>query len=851
MIAFLLWYLVVLLTGWLAFPLAYRLLPGLPDRGYSLARALGLLVWGYVFWLLASLGILQNNIGGILFALVILAGLSVWAGWQDRFAGLRAWVSGHKGTILAGEIVFLAAFAAWAYVRSANPDISGTEKPMEMAFINAILHSPTFPPHDPWLSGYAISYYYFGYVMVAMLVQVTGVASPVGFNLAIALWFGLTALGAYGLVYNLLVHKFFKPGEKLSINLYTLPVLGPVFILIVSNFEGILDVLHGQGLFWSTAADGKTTSAFWQWLNILELNTPPPPVNMSLPWYLRWIPTRPGGTLWWRASRVLSDYTFNGDWREIIDEFPFFSYLLGDLHPHVLAVPFVLLVVGLILNFYFSGKTDEIQIGPLRIPLALENFLLAAVALGGLSFLNTWDFPIYVALFSAVYVLMQYRQHGWGWARLGDFIGLGFILGVAGGLLYLPFYLGFQSQANGFLPSLIFYTRGVNFWIMFGPLLIPIILFVFLWWWKQAQKPSLAKTIAWTGILLAGLLVASFLFAIAISFLPNLGSLFIQNQGASTAGMGALLTAALVERLKSPGTWLTLGILFVFVWALLKGRGESLTSPLDGDQSLPPETHLRPDSHGFILVLVLLGIFLTLVPEYFYLLDQFGYRINTIFKLYYQAWVVWGLAAAYASAVLLTELQARRRLVFQVGLTVLFIATFTYPVFGLLDKTASFKPSTGLTLDGMAFLERYNPDDAAAILWLQRQPLGVVTEAVGGSYTGYARVSVFSGMPTVLGWPGHVSQWRGGSREIGNRQADIETLYRTTDWQAALTILREYDIKYIYLGDMERSTYHLTAASETKLQRYMKLVYQQGSVTIYEVPDQLETSVNAPGLGQQ
>ena len=315
MIAFLLWYLVVLLTGWLAFPLAYRLLPGLPDRGYSLARALGLLVWGYVFWFLASIGILQNNIGGIFFALVILAGLSTWAGWRDRFASLRTWVSEHKGTMLASEAVFLVAFAAWAYVRSANPDISGTEKPMEMAFINAILHSSTFPPHDPWLSGYAISYYYFGYVMVAMLVQVTGVLSPVGFNLAIALWFGLTALGAYGLVYNLLVNKVVRPGEKLSFNLYSLPVLGPVFVLVVSNFEGILDVLHGQGFLWSTGPDGKMTSAFWQWLNILELNAPPSPVNMSIPWFLRWIPTRPGGILWWRASRVLSDFTLSGDWR--------------------------------------------------------------------------------------------------------------------------------------------------------------------------------------------------------------------------------------------------------------------------------------------------------------------------------------------------------------------------------------------------------------------------------------------------------------------------------------------------------------------------------------------------------
>ncbi len=105
--------------------------------------------------------------------------------------------------ILVNEILFLVAFAGMAIIRAANPEILGTEKPMELAFINAILHSPEFPPHDPWLSGYAISYYYFGYVLVAMLAKITLVQGSIAFNLGIALVFGLSASGAFGLVYNL------------------------------------------------------------------------------------------------------------------------------------------------------------------------------------------------------------------------------------------------------------------------------------------------------------------------------------------------------------------------------------------------------------------------------------------------------------------------------------------------------------------------------------------------------------------------------------------------------------------------------------------------------------------------
>ena len=162
--------------------------------------------------------------------------------------------------------------------------------------------------------------------------------------------------------------------------------------------------------------------------------------------------------------------------------------------------------------------------------------------------------------------------------------------------------------------------------------------------------------------------------------------------------------------------------------------------------------------------------------------------------------------------------------------------SFAYPVFGLWSKTNGFKPSTGLTLDGNKYIKEYNQDEWAGIEWLKSAPEGVIAEAIGGDYTGYARISTLSGIPTVLGWPGHVSQWRGGNKEMGTRQTDIETLYQTLTWETALLIIKEYNIKYIYIGDLERATYHINSiVFDTDL----KLVFQQGSVTIYQVPDQL------------
>ena len=188
------WYSVLLFLGWLTFPLTFRLFHKLSDRGYTLSRALGLILWGFVFWVLCSLGVLQNQPGSILFALVVLGGVSVWAGW-GKWAEAWEWVRSHWRLILTAEIVFLMGFLFMALVRTSNPEATGTEKPMELAFINAVLNSETFPPHDPWLSGYAISYYHFGYILTAMLAKFTATSGGVAFNLMLVVVFAMSGLG--------------------------------------------------------------------------------------------------------------------------------------------------------------------------------------------------------------------------------------------------------------------------------------------------------------------------------------------------------------------------------------------------------------------------------------------------------------------------------------------------------------------------------------------------------------------------------------------------------------------------------------------------------------------------------
>ncbi len=875
MLPFLSWYLTITFLGWLVLPLAYRLFSALPDRGYTLARTLGLLLWAYLFWILASLGIVQNDAGGLVLALLIVLALSGWAFWtvegRARFGASEAhanreqswfaWLRTNARLALAFELLFFLAFAFMAIVRASDPALVGTEKPMELAFINGILRSPTFPPRDPWLSGYAISYYYFGYVMAAMFAKVSGVTGAVAHNLMTVLVFALSALGASGVVYNLLSVARDGVGEKARAQgiqgrphaLFWLSLLGPLFLLFVSNLEGFLEVLHRRGVFWRFEPDGRATSWFWPWLGLKELSEPP-----VRP--LGWIPQR--YLWWWRASRVVTDYDLAGNFKEVINEFPAFSFVLADLHPHVLAMPFALLAIGLALNLFLGGWRGRTTLLDVPIPLAWEGLVVLSLILGSLSFLNTWDILPYAALTLGAFALRRVNEAGWAWKRLEETLILAFPLLLAAILLYLPFYVGFSSQLGGLLPNLIYPTRGAQLWLMFASLFLP--LFAYFIYLGRREK----RTVRWGEALgLAFMLVVllwglSWLLGLVIArLLPSMGQAFLQEQGLATVRQ--LFLAATFRRLEAFGGWLTLTLFLFFVFALLlppraKEREEKedtgILSRASSEETRAPVPPLLSSPRPFVLLLALIGGLLVLGVEFFYLRDVFGNRMNTVFKFYFQAWMLWSMAAAFGSAEVLTSLRGFWKGLYSTAWAILMLMALVYPALAFPTKTANFQwrhfreawrtaRSSGdwrplrytWTLDGGLYLEWADPGVAAMIRWLRTAPDGVLVEAVGGSYQdSYARLSAYTGLPTALGWVGHEEQWRGDTfLDKDQRFYDVRTLYETGLWEEALAIIRKYNIRYICIGPVERAAYKV---NESKFQRRLTPVFRQGEAVIYEVP---------------
>jgi len=863
------WWLASTVAGALAFPIAWRVFDRLPDRGYGLSRTLGVLLGGYLLWLCASLGILPNDPSGAVAAMLIVGAGAVLAG-SGRWREIGVWLRANAGTVLAMETLFLAAFAAWAVVRGFNPEIVATEKPMELAFLNAILRSPQFPPQDPWLAGNAISYYYLGYVLLAWMTWLTGVSAGVAFNLGNALWFGLVAIGAYSVVFNLL-------GLRHGTRRRLAALLGPLMVLIVGNLAGVFEVMHAQHWFWEAQPDGSQTSTFWTWLNLDDLANPPagdPAFPPNRFWF------------WWQGARVVNDIDLAGEHIEVIDEFPFFSFLLADNHPHVLSLPFAVLALAVALQAYRTARPGGFRLAWFRLSprflrigvigaaaiVVLAASAKAAVALGGggvareaisvlvrssllglagiaglaafawlvtggtrsalptremvlvgwlsgaLAFLNTWDLPIYLALILGATIWAMIGDGLWIAVRRGLWTGVAvLVVAVLAVILWIP---TFASQVGGILPNMIFPTRMPQFLIMFAVLLVPVGLWLVFRTRDELRRPGTWKAvIGLTFGIPAALWALSWLLgALMAALAPNEIQAVVSALRAT--GLGELAAEAVARRLDAPSVALFLSLLLALGLLYLR-RARRQTASGQSVQEIG----------AFVVLLIGLAAALVIIPEFFYLRDSFGSRMNTVFKFWYAAWLLWAVAAAYALASPWERSGRWGRPALVVAVVPVFLG-LVYTTTSLWEKTSQFRAPGGPQLDGTAHLEVDAPADFVAIRWMRAALApGVVAEAVGGSYTQYARVSAHTGFPTVLGWDFHEYQWRGDWEPQGTRRDDIAQLFLTKDWIEAQAILEQYGITYVYVGPLERSTY--SPISTRKFDINMDKLFEQGDVTIY------------------
>jgi YYY domain-containing protein len=695
-------------------PLAALAFGRLPGAGLGFAKPLGLLLLTWLVWMVCSVTQVRYGTPTVLVAAAVLAAAGVlaalrqralaerlsepgdgwWARRRAQWIGTRALPTDDPSRLrlwIGSEVVFAVSFAAMALLVAYSPDVWGTEKPMDMAFVNAANASESFPPHDPWMSGQDLNYYYLGHLAVAMVIRVAGIAPDEGYNLAVALLAALSAAAVFTLAATLWAAARERlPGVRGGP--VAVGVTAVVLCVVLGNLAGVRE--------WLDAADP------------------------------------PGDYAWFEPSRVIPG---------TINEFPWFSFLLGDLHAHVLALPFTVVALGFALQVALAGPRGD------AVLRGVAEALATGLAIGALYAVNSWSYPVAAGLLVLAVATWMVSAESTG-RRAYAVTWLVLVL-IASVVLVLPFWLAFDPAARGIgvVDERRPFTRFAgDFALLYG--------------------------------IFAGLLTAAFVSRVLATRRP-LRTLVWSAVGAIFAG-SLLATADLAGA--------------AVVAALVAVAAGALASPA----LAPPER--------FLWLLVAGGLFCVLVPELVYVRDEFEgselYRMNTVFKLGYQAWILLAVAAACALPWAAVHLPRRGWPVWAAGAAVLLLLGAVYPYAGTYARKGAFASSP--TLDGLGWLRESSPGDPAAIAWLRANTPGsaVVLEAVGDDYSafGHARISTFTGRATVLGWAGHELQW---DHDPGRRAEDVRRLYVTTDLDEARDLIAGYRVGYVVYGPIERTTY--------------------------------------------
>ncbi|MEA1869187.1 MAG: DUF2298 domain-containing protein [Euryarchaeota archaeon] len=642
----------------------------------------------------------------VLLALAILCSLSLFCIIYDKSC-----LHVRRDVIIRSEIVFFAAFTVFLAIRVYSPEITDFgEKFMDFAFLNAVMRSSQFPPYDPWFSGGLLDfYYYFGYLTVAVPSKISGIATGVTYNLGLVTFAALAANAAFGIGYDLT--------KKIGYGVLTM-----TFVIFIANAHIVFDVAA----------------------RFLNLQTASHEHIFGL----------------WESTRIIPD---------TINEFPYFSFTFGDLHPHVISIPFQLLLLVLMLNIHRYDESGMRIYGKGAVHI-LAGTILSALALGVLFPVNAWDYPTYLIIFASIVLVQQYHA-----ASIKNALVPIATVAILSVLLFMPFYMDFQGAgASGSGIGIVYqHTLLIEFIEIFALFLFLIFSFLFL-------HSDLDRRCV-------------------IALIP-------------IAALSLIFFQTLV---------ITIPLALLCIYLLF---------------------HEDKKSDRFVMVLVLAGSLLAIFCEIFYLDDHFSApneRMNTVFKLYLQIWILWGIAAGYClyrSISLLKHTGSRNKTIWIVFFCILFASC------GICSLTITAErislDHNPRSLDGTAYLNLSDRGEYLAISWIRREITGtpVILEAPGGnSYSTDSRVSAFTGLPTLIGWRWHEIMWGRGWDEIGRMVKDADTIYNTHDVPLAVDLLDKYNVSYICIGATERERYGGSGGLDKfENEDYFECVYI-GSVRIYRL----------------
>lgn len=711
-----------------AWPLARLALPRTVDRGWAASRVIGLMLVSLAVGSAATLQLVPFD-RATLIAFAVLGGALVWAvGGREL---VRRWPPREA---LVGEAVFLGTFALAIGLRVLFPSVDNNERPMDFAFLNAFVRGDALPPPDPWFAGQPIAYYTLGYLSWAAVTRIAGVPVELAYNLAVASVFAV----AVALVWATAASWRARVADGF---------LAAAALALVGNLRTLAD-----------------------WLITVGVGTPE--------WWASWAISPalaapdPGWAFWMQPSRVTPNLVPYG-----INEFPFFSLIVGDLHPHYMAMAANILAVALALA--------AVRGGPLRLLLPL-----GAASVATLATANTWNVPAA----AAILLVGLASRFVWPTPRPWKALALLGAFALTSALLAAPLLRSVSSPPL----SLALTSRDARLWPgTFVVLYLPYVL---------------------------GLL------AVLLAAAPNRRPAWLAVAGWSIATVAA-------EALAGAGA-------AVFLVGVGVGLGVTAVGAMrDGD----------PVRAG-LLATCALATGLIVVPDFIFLNDYFGSPMNTVFKFDYQAllFLAVGLPPLVATLPRNLDTRVRQRLVVVARKSAVYASLLTLLYLPLAPFTRLAVSPPGGSLDALGFLGASAPDDLLAINWLRdvAPPGSVILEATdehepsGRARSDVARISAFSGQPTLLGWREHERQWRGPLPAIDQRVDQADAVFEGGSLEQAEQVLEQYQVKYVVVGRTEHARYG--QAVDERFRDWLEPAFRSGQTTVYRVPEHILAGAAAP-----
>ena len=836
------WAFFLLLIGLVTLPLAAKLWEDFSSGGFFLSQPMGLIFTCLVLWTLTHLKIFRVNILCIILSAAIVA-LICYAPKSFRKAlANKLNTQGFIEAVVVEETVFLVIFFLMCYFKGFLPDINGQEKYMDYGFIMSIQRNSSLPANDMWLSGKPINYYYFGQYIWAVVVKATGIDTGAAYNIAMcsatAIPFAMSfCIGKF------LIEASIKRGF----------IENKVVKYVAGFLTGCAVSLWGNShsFYYDENSIGNSLlGVFKKWgLNVGRTD------GFFYPDSTRYIGWNPEVT------------TNGGDFT--IEEFPFYSFLVGDLHAHVISMMIVLLITAIILSLLCNVKLptkeeaavrftlDNLGRGTSRLAPEFEktitlHLVLCAVLLGCAQMTNYWDFLIYFIFCSMAFLIINIIQTPT-------------FTNISGALI-------FAVNVGGIL--LVYLATGDNPLVLYA---LESILMVAVFLFCVVSPTALPRTS----------FQMSFLFAFStLTALPfNLNFDMISNSLGKVKNHSSLYQLFILY-----GTHIIITVTFmVLVFASKNYRFVSITkarkkdAPKDTDVIGDENTYYNPIQaffakrnliDVFVCGMTVVGIMLLAAPEIFYVRDIYtaGYlRSNTMFKFTFAAFIILSIAMIYAVVRLVWFVDKHGRystslFALAILFAIMLLVPAHYTMASLKQRSGDLVKTNYKGLDGTKYLEHHASERVndyyegnlmsylECVHWFNSEVKGspVICEAYGDSYTDNCVISAYTGLPTVFGWQTHEWLWRfhgvvdkqkdvlvsDPARDVWKlyitpRHNDVDNIYYSESPEDVQALIDKYHIEYIVLGDMERFSYGYD--NSEVFAQLGEPVFQSGTLVVYKV----------------